>query len=99
MRSRSTAEAAVGRAVQRWRRAMQPWRAAGLSGKERRRQLLRRGTVGDLERKFRELRALVPGGESLRADQLFQRTACYILHLRTQVHLLQALSQLYGGAP
>ncbi|KAL5974335.1 hypothetical protein ACLOJK_030999 [Asimina triloba] len=45
--------------------------------------------------KFRKLQGLIPGGQGLQPDRLFLRTADYILHLRLQVNVLQALSKLY----
>ncbi|KAJ4826076.1 hypothetical protein Tsubulata_015170 [Turnera subulata] len=39
------------------------------------------------------------GGEVVvKADQLFQETADYIVRLRTQVHILQSLIEFYGSS-
>ncbi|CAA6661483.1 unnamed protein product [Spirodela intermedia] len=70
--------------------AQRPGAASLCAVKEERRQTA--APLGTVGRKFRELQALVPGGEGLHADQLFLRTAGYILHLKLQVHLLRALS-------
>ncbi|XP_042492957.1 uncharacterized protein LOC122072650 [Macadamia integrifolia] len=45
--------------------------------------------------KVRRLQKLIPGGRGLQPNRLFLRTADYILHLRFQLHVLQALSNLY----
>ena len=46
------------------------------------------------------LKNLIPareGGEIVKADQLFQQTADYIVLLRTQVVVLQKLIDFYGS--
>ncbi|XP_035541498.1 transcription factor IBH1-like [Juglans regia] len=48
-----------------------------------------------VEMKMKKLQSLIPGGQRLKPDRLFLRTADYILHLRLQVNLLQALSKIY----
>ncbi|KAG2707468.1 hypothetical protein I3843_05G136400 [Carya illinoinensis] len=48
-----------------------------------------------VEMKMKRLQRLIPGGQRLQPDRLFLRTADYILHLRLQVNLLQALSKIY----
>ncbi|XP_021293318.1 transcription factor PAR1-like [Herrania umbratica] len=45
--------------------------------------------------KVKKLQRLIPGGKGLQPDRLFLRTADYILHLRLQVNVLQALSKIY----
>ncbi|MQM18151.1 hypothetical protein Taro_051138 [Colocasia esculenta] len=96
LRSRKKKKSRRAATAARLRRAVQQSQQARTSGKDRRRRAAAtscgRGTA--VARKFRELQALVPGGEGLRADQLFLRTAGYILHLRLQVHLLRVLSGL-----
>ncbi|KAF8390375.1 hypothetical protein HHK36_024901 [Tetracentron sinense] len=54
----------------------------------------RRVVRGSVRMKVRRLQRLVPGGRGLQPDRLFLRTADYILHLRLQVNVLQALSKL-----
>lgn len=44
---------------------------------------------------MKKLQRLIPGGRGLQPDRLFLRTADYILHLRFQVNVLQALSKIY----
>ncbi|XP_048136785.1 transcription factor IBH1-like [Rhodamnia argentea] len=46
--------------------------------------------------KVKKLQKLIPGGRGLQPDRLLSRTADYILHLRSQVDVLQALSKIYG---
>ncbi|GMJ13185.1 hypothetical protein HRI_004987700 [Hibiscus trionum] len=45
--------------------------------------------------KVRRLQKLIPGGKGMQPDRLFLRTAEYIVHLKLQVHILQALSKVY----
>ncbi|KAF5764298.1 hypothetical protein HanRHA438_Chr15g0702931 [Helianthus annuus] len=45
-------------------------------------------------RKVKKLQKLVPGGKGLNADRLFVHTANYIMHLKLQVDVLQALSDV-----
>ncbi|XP_059656026.1 transcription factor PAR1-like [Cornus florida] len=45
--------------------------------------------------KVKKLQKLIPGGQGLKPDRLFLRTADYILHLKLQVDVLQALSKIY----
>ncbi|KAB2090900.1 hypothetical protein ES319_A03G154000v1 [Gossypium barbadense] len=45
--------------------------------------------------KIKRLQKLIPGGQLMQPDRLFLRTADYILHLRLQLNLLQALSKIY----
>ncbi|CAO2829228.1 unnamed protein product [Amaranthus hypochondriacus] len=47
-------------------------------------------------RKVRKLQRLVPGGQRMQLDRLFLQTADYILHLRLQINLLQAIFKLYS---
>ncbi|KAK9107998.1 hypothetical protein Syun_024009 [Stephania yunnanensis] len=58
----------------------------------RRSRRIRRWEVG---MKVRRLQRLVPGGRELEPEQLFLQVAKYILQLRVQVNVLQALSKLY----
>ncbi|KAJ4974621.1 hypothetical protein NE237_007795 [Protea cynaroides] len=51
--------------------------------------------LGLLRMKVRRLQRIVPGGRGLQADLLFLHTADYILRLRFQVHVLQALSKVF----
>ncbi|TYH73930.1 hypothetical protein ES332_D05G363200v1 [Gossypium tomentosum] len=46
--------------------------------------------------KVKKLQRLIPGAKGLKPDWLFLRTADYILQLRLQVNILQALSKIYG---
>lgn len=55
----------------------------------------RRAGRGEVEMKVRKLQRLIPGGQGLNPDRLFLRTADYILHLRLQVNVLQALSKIH----
>lgn len=48
-----------------------------------------------VEMKMRKLQRLIPGGTGLQPDLLFSMTADYILQLRLQVNVLQALSKIY----
>ncbi|KAI6686534.1 hypothetical protein NL676_032447 [Syzygium grande] len=54
-------------------------------------------TARDLtvQMKVKKLQKLIPGGRGLQPDRLLLRTADYILHLRSQVNVLQALSKIY----
>uniref|UniRef100_A0A2C9WMT3 BHLH domain-containing protein n=1 Tax=Manihot esculenta TaxID=3983 RepID=A0A2C9WMT3_MANES len=61
--------------------------------KWRRRQ--RRAVRGSVRMKVKKLQKLIPGGQGLQPDRLFLMTADYILHLRLQVNVLQALSKIY----
>ncbi|XAR65046.1 hypothetical protein NMG60_11009002 [Bertholletia excelsa] len=55
----------------------------------------RRAVRGSVRKKVKKLQRLVPGGRDLNPDHLLLRTADYILQLRRQVCVLQALSQIY----
>lgn len=55
----------------------------------------RRTNRGSVRTKVKTLQKLIPGAEGLKADRLFLKTADYILHLRLQVDVLQALSNIY----
>ncbi|KAG4202258.1 hypothetical protein ERO13_A05G318400v2 [Gossypium hirsutum] len=48
--------------------------------------------------KVKKLQRLIPGAKGLKPDRLFLRTADYILQLRLQVNILQALSKIYGSS-
>ncbi|XP_050118845.1 transcription factor PAR2-like [Malus sylvestris] len=45
--------------------------------------------------KVKKLQMLIPGGRRLKTDRLFLQTADYILQLRLQLNVLQALSKIY----
>ncbi|KAH6802990.1 hypothetical protein C2S51_034436 [Perilla frutescens var. frutescens] len=48
--------------------------------------------------KLEALKNLIPsGGDEVKADQLFQETADYIVLLKTQVFVLQKLIDFYGS--
>lgn len=50
--------------------------------------------------KLQALKKLIPGqssGETMKADQLFQETADYIVLLKTRVVVLQKLIEFYGN--
>ncbi|XP_057948889.1 uncharacterized protein LOC131144333 [Malania oleifera] len=62
-------------------------------GRPRRRAAVRGSSV---RVKVKKLQKLVPGGRGLQEpDRLFLQTAEYILHLRQQLNILQALSKIY----
>ncbi|OAY49848.1 hypothetical protein MANES_05G088700v8 [Manihot esculenta] len=60
-----------------------------------RRQRRRSSVRCSVRMKMKKLQRLIPGGQGLQPDRLFLKTADYILHLRLQVHVLQALSKIY----
>ncbi|XXG55377.1 hypothetical protein AAC387_Pa03g3061 [Persea americana] len=74
--------------------SLRRWRCHGNSNTPRRLKT-RRIVHGSVRNKVRRLRRLVPGGRGLQPDSLLLRTADYILQLKLQVNLLQALSKLY----
>ncbi|TKY57232.1 Transcription factor PAR2 [Spatholobus suberectus] len=49
----------------------------------------------EIERKIHALQRIVPGGESLDVDQLFDETAGYILALQCQAKALRALTGFF----
>ena len=49
----------------------------------------------EIERKIHALQRIVPGGESLGVDKLFDETAGYILALQYQVKALRALTGFF----
>lgn len=62
---------------------------------------------GKVSAKLEALKTLIPSGQvnngdddnkTVKADQLFQETADYIILLRTRVLILQSLIQFYGSA-
>ncbi|KAK8615936.1 hypothetical protein V6N13_017506 [Hibiscus sabdariffa] len=64
----------------------------------RRRRMTARGGGGRsvaMKMKVKRLQKLIPGGKGMQADRLFLRTADYILHLQSQIHILQALAKFY----
>lgn len=48
-----------------------------------------------LSRKFYRLQRLIPGGQGLQPDRLMAQTAGYIMHLRLQLCVLEALLKLH----
>ncbi|KAG7030796.1 hypothetical protein SDJN02_04833, partial [Cucurbita argyrosperma subsp. argyrosperma] len=50
---------------------------------------------GAVQRRMRRLQRLIPGGRGLKADRLLLQTADYIMQLRSQVDVLQALTNIY----
>ncbi|KAG5522262.1 hypothetical protein RHGRI_034445 [Rhododendron griersonianum] len=58
---------------------------------------IRRSKVirGSVRMKVKKLQRLIPGGRSAEPDRLFLMTADYILHLKSQLNVLRALSQAY----
>ncbi|KAJ0042400.1 hypothetical protein Pint_19078 [Pistacia integerrima] len=57
---------------------------------------------GKVSEKLETLKNLIPGDNgddgTIKADQLFQKTADYIILLRSRVLILQSLIQLYGSS-
>lgn len=51
----------------------------------------------EVERKILELQRVVPGGESLGADKLFEETAGYILALQYQIKAMRVLASFLEG--
>ncbi|XP_054792867.1 transcription factor PAR1 [Prosopis cineraria] len=49
----------------------------------------------EIEKKIEALQRIVPGGESLEMDKLFDETAGYIMALQYQIKGLRALSNLF----
>lgn len=49
----------------------------------------------EIERKIHALQRIVPGGESLGVDKLFDETAGYIMALQCQVKALRALAGFF----
>lgn len=52
--------------------------------------------VMEIARKVRALQKLVPGGEDLAMDRLFEETADYVEALQKQVNAMRALASLLG---
>ncbi|KAL5716436.1 hypothetical protein ACHQM5_018125 [Ranunculus cassubicifolius] len=50
-----------------------------------------------IERRIIALQRLVPGGESLEIDKLFEETAGYILALQGQVKTMKVLTNIFEG--
>ncbi|XP_047963942.1 transcription factor PAR1 [Salvia hispanica] len=48
-----------------------------------------------LQMKVKKLQKIIPGGEGLDSDELFVRTADYILLLKLKISVLQILSKLH----
>lgn len=66
------------------------------SSKRSRRQGWRRAAAHrSIQMKMRKLQRLIPGGAGLRPELLFSMTADYILQLRLQAKVLQALYKIY----
>ncbi|KAK1258905.1 hypothetical protein QJS04_geneDACA020230 [Acorus gramineus] len=53
--------------------------------------------VGMLDRKVKALQSLVPGGESLEIESLFEETAEYIQALQGQVYAMKALVSFFDA--
>lgn len=51
----------------------------------------------EVERKIVELQKIVPGGESLGVDKLFEETAGYILDLQCQIKAMRVLASFVEG--
>ncbi|KAK4787697.1 hypothetical protein SAY86_011530 [Trapa natans] len=51
----------------------------------------------DVEKKIAALQRIVPGGEELGVDKLFEETAGYILTLQCQVKAMRALTSFFEG--
>ncbi|GMI67136.1 hypothetical protein HRI_000382900 [Hibiscus trionum] len=51
----------------------------------------------EVKRKIVALQRIVPGGEDLGADQLFEETAEYILALQCQIRTMKALASFIEG--
>lgn len=62
---------------------------------QRRIRRRRKGVRGSVRMKVKKLQRLIPGGRSVEPDRLFLMTADYILLLKLQLNVLQALSQVY----
>ncbi|KAL4353780.1 hypothetical protein GQ457_06G034330 [Hibiscus cannabinus] len=52
---------------------------------------------GEVKRKMVALQRIVPGGEDLGVDQLFEETAAYILALQSQIRAMKALAAFIEG--
>ncbi|KAJ8616701.1 hypothetical protein MRB53_036073 [Persea americana] len=50
-----------------------------------------------VEKRIKALQRLVPGGESLDPERLFEETADYILALEEQVNALKVLASFFDG--
>lgn len=66
---------------------------AKVKWRRRRRRRRRQESVG---RKMKKLQKLIPGGDGLKPDRLFLRTAEHILKLRLQLNALQALTKIFN---
>lgn len=51
----------------------------------------------EVERKIEALQRIVPGGESLGVDKLFEETAGYIMALQGQLKAMKALASFFEG--
>ncbi|KAM5580027.1 transcription factor PAR1 [Rosa sericea] len=51
----------------------------------------------EVERKIEALQRIVPGGESLGVDKLFEETAGYIMTLQVQLKAMKALASFFEG--
>ncbi|KAL3813456.1 hypothetical protein ACJIZ3_014724 [Penstemon smallii] len=58
------------------------------------------GGATSVSEKMEALKNLIPSQreEIIKTDQLFQETADYIIHLKTQVFVLQKLIDFYGSS-
>jgi len=55
------------------------------------------GEEVEIERRVKALQRLVPGGEEMEMDALFEETADYIEALRGQVNFMRALAEYMDG--
>lgn len=55
------------------------------------------GVVEEIERRIRALKRLIPGGEGLEMEKLFEETAHYIEALEGQVTTMRALATFLDG--
>ncbi|KAF3444975.1 hypothetical protein FNV43_RR14668 [Rhamnella rubrinervis] len=51
----------------------------------------------EVERRIQALQRIVPGGESLGVDKLFEETAGYIIALQCQLKAMRTLTNLFEG--
>lgn len=51
----------------------------------------------EVQQKIVALQRIVPGGEELGVDKLFEETACYIKSLQNQVMAMRALTSFFEG--
>ncbi|CAK8561646.1 unnamed protein product [Lathyrus sativus] len=59
-------------------------------------KLRRRRRQTAVSRKMKKLQQIIPGGDGLKADGLFLRTAEHILQLKLQLNALQVLTKIFN---